>query len=155
MDIKEELINLILSEWNASATNYNQVPEVTSGWMDNDLFDTPTIQLVNFSENPLGGGETGYTGIQGNGRPMQRMSVSGSAICTTHERMEGIGGNPQYVCTQMKNEMRRLVNDNYLDPFGDVRIMSMYSASDVQDTTRQPIWFRWDCGIRLIFDYRV
>lgn len=154
-DIKAEFIRLIRDNWNNAATNWNNAPEVTSGWLENDHFDVPTVQLIGPFESVLGGGETGYSAIQsGSGRPMSRMIGDVYAICTTHELM-GLSEGPEYVARQMRDEVRRIVSEKYLEPFEGLHWISFFNSQQVEDSTRRPIWFRYDCNLKYCYDYRV
>lgn len=154
-DIKAQFISLIRNNWNPSATNWGNVPSVTSGYMENNTYDEPSILLLGPNESVLGGGETGYSAIQsGTGRPMSRMIGDLFAMCITHERM-GLSESPEYVARQMRDELRRIVSNHYDNPFTGVHWISFFSSSQGEDRTRQPIWHTFDCILRYCYDYRL
>lgn len=155
IDFAEELIALFISEWNPASTDYGQVPAIRGGWLEDDDFDTPSVRILGSTDVPLGGGDTGFTGMRGDGRPMTRFSGDQPVMCVTHALMHDLGGNPKAVSKQMKNEVRRIVSKNYLEPFEGIHLMSFFSSSELTDNTRRPIWFRNDCLVRYIFDHRL
>lgn len=153
-DIKAQFISLIRNNWNPASTDWGNVPNVTSGFVDNNHFDTPTIILTGPNESTLGGGETGFSGIQsGTGRPFSRIIGDLLAMCIVHDNMD-VPDAPEFIARQMRDELRRIVSDNYDNPFDGVHWISFFSSTQTEDSTRQPIWQTFECVLRYSYDYR-
>lgn len=150
----EEFIALLKDNWQDGNTAFGSTPFIVDGWGENDKMDVPSVILTSNPESTLGASETGYTHVNsGTGTPISRMMGDVVAFCVAHDEM-GLTEPPKYVARQMKDEVRRIINANYDEPFDPVYLIGFAGSSYVVDDTRIPIWHRYDCQLRYFYDHR-
>lgn len=154
-DAVPAFLDILKTNWEPTNTDWGGTPKFTSAWEENNDADHPHVVIMEPIETPLGGGNTGFTGIQGNGKPMQRMIGSMTIFTMAHENMDLDGNDPAEVAHQMSGEVKRIVGATYLNPVEGVYWWSMYSRTGAQDTVRRPVIYRKDCQIRYCYDHRL
>lgn len=154
-DAVPAFLSILKDNWNDANTEWGGTPRFASAWEEDDDFDTPHVVLPEPNENPLLGGDTGFTGIQGNGRPMQRILGDINLFTVAHGNMNIDGKDPSHLSHQMSTEVRRIVSETYLEPVEGVYWWSFFSRTGVADTVRRPTIYRQECLIRYCYDHRL
>jgi hypothetical protein len=149
------LRQLLVDNWDPENTDYESVPRIVTGWVQNDDWNKPQICVMSADESPEAGGNTGYFGVQPNGLPMKRMNGNITVSCQTHENLANINTDAKSLVYQMSEEVRRIINQYYLDPGGGLVWLSFFSRASLTDTVRRPIIFRQDCVVRYGYDDRL
>jgi hypothetical protein len=146
---------LLVDDWNDASTAYGEMPRVVTGWVENDDWDKPHICLLMPDESPDSGGNTGFRGMQVNGKPMKRMIGSIVVACLSHEDVPDMNTDAETLVYQMSEEVKRIINQHYLSPGDGINWISFIGRRSVMDTVRRPIIFRQDCDIRYSYDDRI
>lgn len=106
--------DLLKSEWNTSNTTYSSAPTFQTGWYDYGGSE-PIISITNPDTNVVSGGDTGITGVTGDGDAAQQIAGSvlvNTWVGTTEDTREANAGNPKNASFLMAQEVRRIMLDN-------------------------------------------
>jgi len=126
------VLRILRDNWESSNTDYSADPRFTTGWWD-WAREEPTVTVTDSDVAPLGGGDTGYTHMDGDGNVGQRLNGTAMVNCWagTYETDalagEASGGgrlSPKILANQMKVEARRLLRrpDGTTDSNGDPQL---------------------------------
>jgi len=96
----------------ADPSNSDFLPLTTDWYAFGDVY--PSIALTNFNDTTLGGGETGYTGLQGSGDGANKQTNT-TGLLTIQAEDEAVydGLDGQEMLRLLKNEIERIIGDKY------------------------------------------
>ena len=138
--------DVLVDNWDVSATSITSAPVVHTGWYDRDG-DMPCLTVTNSDEGPYQGGATGFTGLDGQtGKGMQRLSGYALVNCVagTRDDCQGLtdgGGdiNPK----MLRNELYEQASQILLDASpAEFYTLGPGDARDLVDTDEGPAVFR-------------
>jgi len=137
-DPKLAIKNLIRDSWEPANTS-NVTPNIHTGWVDakSTLIQ---VTVTESSEVSQSGGITGYIGIAVNGAPAQLWVGSVNVNCWLTRDKTSV--NPKQLLFQMKEELRRIVKENY-ESISDLQWISWRGGMEMVDDTQSPVVYRW------------
>lgn len=103
--------NLIRDNWDATNTE-SITPSIHHGWVDPGA-SSLEVTVSNPEELPLDGGETGYSGINQDGKPVQ--NFTGTVEVNAWSDRDRTTENPRKMAWLMRVEIGRILHENY-DP---------------------------------------
>lgn len=156
--------DLLVGEWDASNTAYPNQPRVHTGWYDMGS-PNPQVTVTNPNEGPTGGGDTGYTHMDGAGGVGQL--ITGTCLVNgwagTREDLEGEASdgsdiNPKVLAWDFAKEIARILSDyasGTNDPnSGDLELsfVAPGEARRMVDTDPENAVFRYEVTARYGYD---
>jgi hypothetical protein len=154
-DAPEVLVkNLIRDAWDETLYDAGEqfVPSVHHGWVDPEG-DVYEITISNPDESPVGGGETGYTGIDPSGAgPVQEIGGTVDVNCWAARDRAGTNGvslNPRKAAFLMKWQVEQILRDHATatDASGaetDMRVLAPRAMTRTVDPDEEPPMWRWN-----------
>lgn len=113
-DPVESIMHLLRDEWEPDNT-HGVTPRTHTGWFDFGA-GGQQVTVTNPREDPVGGGDTGWTAVGPGGRGVQLRVGSLDVNCWpgTREDTASIDGgvNPKALSHAMKNEVVRIIADH-------------------------------------------
>lgn len=153
-DPKLVVRDLISNNWNTANTSINDAPRVHTGWYNGaeGWGDTPQISVTNANENPLGGGNTGFSAIKADGStpPIKHMLGFVDVVCWAHQDMYD-GVNAKTLIYEFSEEVKRIIKDNLFPSDPDIDWLSWAGRTERVDLDAEPILFRYDCEVRYFY----
>lgn len=119
---------VLRTHWEDDATGLADPPGIHTGKYTRGDVAVPAVTITDGSEGPIGGGETGYTALDGAGRGgVQRIGGALTVDCVAGSyddlRGAGAGGanlNPKQVRWDLYEHAAQLLVDHQLDPETDL-----------------------------------
>lgn len=135
-DTKLTVRDLLREEWdNSNVPSALEQSDIHTGWF-NDGKGFPQVSVSSNEETPVGGGETGYTGIRGNGGgPIQQRQ--GTVLVTvwagSREDYE-FAGLEQKQANEMANEVERIMFNPSVEHLHSATVTSRTRLVDDDET---------------------
>lgn len=144
---------LLADNWNAGNTSIGYDPDIHTGWHSDDA-DSPQVTVTNPEESPLGGGETGFSAMDGaGGGAVQELSGTVNVDCWSDRDVEG-GVNPKKLTYEFTEEVKRIVDANRLTAT-DLRLIAYLGRAFVPPGSEEhPPAFRYNCPINYLYESR-
>lgn len=133
----------VYSGWKPANTS-GVTPRIHQGWLDRG-YDEPEVTITNPEESPVQGGETGYRGIDpAGGSPHQRIDGTVTVVCWSSRERSNV--NARQLTHEMKEEVRRLIQDDYDAPSSSVidRLSYLNGQRRPEDTEEEETLYRYD-----------
>lgn len=107
-----------------------ETPRISTGWWDHTHED-PQITITDRDDPPVGGGESGWTGIKGDGSgPVQRIVGGCRVIAWAARNDDGSGPNPKKVRHEVGAEIRRILIANASSGAGSLDWLGIDGPTD-------------------------
>ena len=148
-----KLKNLIRDAWDETLFEAGEqfIPQIHHGWVypDGEYYE---ITISNPDESPMGGGETGYRGIDGSGGgPVQDIGGTVDVNCWADRDRAGENGvqlNPRKAAYLMKWQVEEILRDHWdgRDADGSQTDLVRYApmgARRLVETDEEPTMWRW------------
>lgn len=134
--------DLLRDNWDNSNTSISSDPDIDTGWWDFNS-DSPQVTLAGGEDSPVGGGQTGWSGINSVGDPVQEMDGSVQIDCWANRRSASV--NPKTLVYEFAEEVRRIIYNNAKNPGNDLRFLKWMGRSNQPDVGGDPIRYRQRC----------
>jgi hypothetical protein len=136
-DIKLTVRDLLQTAWGATLPAAVETDDIHTGWHDAGKGD-PQVSVTNDEESPFGGGETGYSAIDGGGAGGIQ-TRSGTVLVTAWAGSRDDydnRGEEQLQAQGMANEIERIVGQNQSP--GALRSLAVGSRTKIVDDDESP-----------------
>lgn len=135
-DPKLVLRELLEAEWGTGGIDGGMtVPDFSTGW-HNQGVTVPQVTAGPDEESPVGGGNTGMTGMKGDGSgPVSDMDGTVNVNCWADNDEVASDENPKDVAREYAVEVREIVKTHYL-----VADYTFPAAADVTADNYRHIW---------------
>lgn len=151
--------DLIINNWNS--TNVSSLPigttsgtiRVHTGWF-NHSWNQPQIGVVNPTEFPLSGGTTGFIATDAGGAGGVKFMIADMNVACWAHNEDNTNINPLLLRFQMSEEVKRIIKNNTF-PGNDIEWLSWLGRTGFVDTDAEPVLFRYDNQVRLMYCDRV
>lgn len=146
--------NLIRDNWDASNILGTITPDFHTGWYNHGSNVTQlTFPFGSPDDSPIGGGDAGYTGIEGGGSgPVQDRAGTLFPVAWAHREMDdvqsaGLGaGQVKDLVYQFYQEVDRIITNNATG-LGDLESLAVLGVSRGADNEFSPVAYRVDMVI--------
>lgn len=150
-DIKLTVRNLLRNNWSASSLPKSVLDDdIHTGWYDNGK-GAPQVSVTNDEQSPFGGGETGYSAIDGGGDGGVQ-TRSGTVLVTAWAGSDAdydANGAEELQASEMASEIERIIGQNQrpgalisLAVGGRTRLVDQDSAP-VEHAVQFQLQFTW------------
>lgn len=150
-DPKITFVNLLKNNWNNGNTSIASDPTIHTGWFDQQS-KKYQITVTNPDEVAIDGGDTGYSGIAGDGTsPYQ--TFSGTVLTNTwtwRDPDDNTKPNPKKLGREFAEEIKRIIRANY-DDATDLNVIAFMNANEIVETDKKPPVFRYECELGYIY----
>lgn len=156
-DPKLVIRDLLDNNWDTTNTSIDSLspnkPRIHTGWFNGaeGWYDIPQISVTNADENPLGGGETGFSFIVPDGSgPGKSMLGNVDVVCWAHQDMYD-GVNAKTLTYEFSEEVKRIIKANLFPSDPDIEWLSWAGRVERVDVDAEPPLFRYDCEVRYFY----
>lgn len=145
--------DLLIANWNPANTS-GLTPRIHTGSF-NHSWAEPQVAILDPSEFPAGGGQTGFRGIEsttGNGVKFMIGNVTVGGY--SHDE-DNSGTNPRILRFEISEEIKRIIKDNLYPVGGDLCWLSWTGRASRTDPDAEPVLFWYDTFISYMYIDRV
>lgn len=142
-DPKISIKDLIDNNWDTSNTSISSKPTITTGWWDNSN-ENPMVTISGAEESPIGGGTTGFSGIE----PTKELEGSLQVDCWSDRNATTV--NPKKLTFEFSDEVKRIIDENH-DQATDLRYVTFLGRQERPDASETPTLYRYICTVG--YDY--
>lgn len=147
------LQNLLVDNWNPANTS-SITPRIHTGSF-NHSWAQAQVAILDPTEFPTGGGETGFRGIESTtGNGVKFMIGRVTVGCYSHDD-DNSGQNPRKLRFEMSEEIKRIIKANLYLVGTDLCWVSWLGRASRVDPDAQPTLFWYDNTINYMYIDRV
>lgn len=144
----------LVAGWNPANTS-GVTPKIHSGWF-NQNWKQAQVTVTDLREFPSGGGSTGFRAIDSLGNGVKLMLGTMTVAVWAHDG-DQTGINPLQLSFEMSEEVKRIIKANMIPDLGTTGLnwLSWLGRRRVVDTSAEPITFRYENTVSLMYEDRV
>lgn len=146
-DPKIKIEALLTGAWDDNNT-FDQTPKIHTGWYNTSWGGQPQVTITNPMYSVINGGTTGITAMGGTGTLVRLMQCDLKIGCWVTRESSSV--NPKAMAWAMMREVKRIVEANMFTD-SELEFLTWLNANDVVEDRIQPIAFRYDNSVRLVW----